>query len=89
MEIAAGIGHKYQLAAAIGSIGLHPDEATLLKGRNRVGHGALGDLKRLRQGQRCAAVAQPGRLKTGLLGMSFLEKLDETSFRKDRLLLRN
>ncbi|MEM6660905.1 MAG: TIGR02281 family clan AA aspartic protease [Pseudomonadota bacterium] len=36
-----------------------------------------------------AAVAQPGRLKMGLLGMSFLERLDETSFRKDRLILRN
>jgi aspartyl protease family protein len=36
-----------------------------------------------------AAVAHPGRLKTGLLGMSFLDKLDETSFRGNRLLLRN
>lgn len=36
-----------------------------------------------------AAVARPGMLKTGLLGMSFLEKIDETSFRKGRLLLRN
>lgn len=36
-----------------------------------------------------AAVAQPGRLKVGLLGMSFLERLDETSFRRNRLLLRN
>ena len=35
-----------------------------------------------------AAVAQPGRLKTGLLGLSFLDRLDETSFRKDRLILR-
>ena len=36
-----------------------------------------------------AAVAQPGMLKTGLLGMSFLERLDETSFSKGRLVLRN
>lgn len=36
-----------------------------------------------------AAVAHPGRLKVGLLGMSFLDKLDETSFRGDRLILRN
>ena len=36
-----------------------------------------------------AAVAHPGRLKVGLLGMSFLEKLSETSFRGDRLILRN
>jgi aspartyl protease family protein len=36
-----------------------------------------------------AAVAHPGRLKIGLLGMSFLDKLDETSFRGDKLLLRN
>ncbi len=35
-----------------------------------------------------AAVAQPGRLKTGLLGMSFLDRLDETTFRGDRLILR-
>lgn len=35
-----------------------------------------------------AAVAQPGRLKTGLLGMSFLDKLTETSFQGDKLILR-
>lgn len=36
-----------------------------------------------------AAVAHPGRLKVGLLGMSFLDKLDETSFKGDKLILRN
>lgn len=36
-----------------------------------------------------AAVAQPGRLKTGLLGMSFIEKLTEISFRGETLTLRN
>jgi len=35
-----------------------------------------------------AAIAQPGRLKAGLLGMSFLDKLGETSFRGDKLILR-
>jgi aspartyl protease family protein len=35
-----------------------------------------------------AAVAQPGRLKTGLLGMSFLDMLAEASFQGDRLILR-
>lgn len=35
-----------------------------------------------------AAVAHPGRLQTGLLGMSFLEKIDETVFQGDRLILR-
>jgi aspartyl protease family protein len=35
-----------------------------------------------------AAVAQPGRLKIGLLGMSFLDRLEETTFRGDRLILR-
>jgi len=35
-----------------------------------------------------AAIAQPGRLKTGLLGMSFLDLLAETSFQGDRLILR-
>lgn len=36
-----------------------------------------------------AAVARPGMLKVGLLGMSFLDKLEETSFRGDRLFMRN
>lgn len=36
-----------------------------------------------------AAVAHPGMLKIGLLGMSFLDKLDETSFRGDKLIMRN
>lgn len=36
-----------------------------------------------------AAVAQPGRLKTGLLGMSFIDKLSEISFRGETLTLRN
>jgi len=35
-----------------------------------------------------AAVAQPERLKTGLLGMSFLDTLAETSFQGSRLILR-
>ena len=35
-----------------------------------------------------AAVAQPGRLKSGLLGMSFLDKLEETTFKGDLLILR-
>lgn len=36
-----------------------------------------------------AAVARPGKLQTGLLGMSFIERLSETSFRGDTLILRN
>ncbi|MEM7213280.1 MAG: TIGR02281 family clan AA aspartic protease [Pseudomonadota bacterium] len=36
-----------------------------------------------------AAVAHPGKLKMGLLGMSFLDKLYETSFRGDKLILKN
>lgn len=35
-----------------------------------------------------AAVAQPGVLKSGLLGMSFLNRIDEVAFRNDRLILR-
>lgn len=35
-----------------------------------------------------AAVAHPGMLRIGLLGMSFLDKLEETSFRGDKLILR-
>ncbi|MEM7547095.1 MAG: TIGR02281 family clan AA aspartic protease [Pseudomonadota bacterium] len=36
-----------------------------------------------------AAVAEQGRLHTSLLGMSFLGRLQETSFRRERLFLRN
>lgn len=46
----------------------------------RVQHVALFDIP--------GAVAQPGRLKTGLLGMSFLEQLTETSFRGNHLILK-
>jgi aspartyl protease family protein len=35
-----------------------------------------------------AAVAHPGRLSSPLLGMSFIERLSETTFRGDRLILR-
>ena len=35
-----------------------------------------------------AAVAHPGRLQTGLLGMTFLDQLSETSFQGSRLFLR-
>ena len=36
-----------------------------------------------------AAVAQPGKIHSSLLGMSFIGRLQETSFRQDRLILRN
>lgn len=36
-----------------------------------------------------AAVAEAGRLHSSLLGMSFLGRLEETSFRRDTLVLRN
>lgn len=36
-----------------------------------------------------AAVAQTGAMDASLLGMSFLGRLEETSFRRDRLILRN
>lgn len=35
-----------------------------------------------------AAVSHPGKLRNGLLGMSFLERLSETSFVGDKLILR-
>lgn len=35
-----------------------------------------------------AAVSKPGTLTMGLLGMSFLDHLDETSFQRDKLFLR-
>jgi aspartyl protease family protein len=36
-----------------------------------------------------AAIARPGRLQYPLLGMSFLDRMSETSFRGDRLVLRH
>ena len=36
-----------------------------------------------------AAVARPGRLKTPLLGMTFIDRLDETTFSRGRLILKN
>lgn len=36
-----------------------------------------------------AAVAEPGKLQSSLLGMSFLGRLQETSFRRDKLILKN
>ena len=36
-----------------------------------------------------AAVAQPGKIHSSLLGMSFIGRLQETSFRQDRLILKN
>ncbi|MGB0507123.1 MAG: retropepsin-like aspartic protease family protein [Pikeienuella sp.] len=36
-----------------------------------------------------AAVAEPGKLHSSLLGMSFLGRIQETSFRRDTLILRN
>jgi aspartyl protease family protein len=36
-----------------------------------------------------AAVAPPGALKGGLLGMSFLNRLDEITIRGDRITLKN
>ena len=36
-----------------------------------------------------AAVAQPGRVANGLLGMSFLDRLTSVTFRGDRLILEN
>jgi len=50
-------------------------------GTLRVGSITIGDVD--------AAIAQPGRLQSPLLGMSFLERLTETTFRGDRLILRH
>ena len=36
-----------------------------------------------------AAVARPGAIHSSLLGMSFLGRLQETSFRRDKLILKN
>lgn len=35
------------------------------------------------------AVARPGQLHSSLLGMSFIERLDEVAIRRDRIVLRN
>ena len=51
----------------------------------RIGSITIGDIQ---VSDVTAAVAQPGALKMGLLGMSFLDQLNETVFQGDRLILR-
>lgn len=83
----------YEQAAAIG---INPDSlvysmpVTTANGRSSVAPVQLSSIKigPVAVFDVSAAVAQPGRLKTGLLGMSFLDKLEETSFQGDRLILR-
>jgi aspartyl protease family protein len=78
------------------SIGINPDTldyslpVTTANGRSSVAPIRLSSIKigPIAVFDIPAAVAQPGRLKTGLLGMSFLDKLAETSFQGDRLILR-
>ena len=83
----------YEQAA---EIGINPDTldysmpVTTANGRSSVAPIRLSSIKigQIAVFDIPAAVAQPGRLKTGLLGMSFLDKLEETTFRGDRLILR-
>jgi aspartyl protease family protein len=83
----------YEQAA---SIGINPDTldysmpVTTANGRSSVAPIRLSSIKigPIAVFDIPAAVAQPGRLKTGLLGMSFLDRLAETSFQGDRLILR-
>ena len=83
----------YEQAAAIG---INPDAldysmpVTTANGRSSVAPIQLSSIKigPIAVFDISAAVAQPGRLKTGLLGMSFLDELAETSFQGDRLILR-
>ncbi len=76
--------------------GLHPEELDFdqpvstangraFVARVTVDRIAIGDVAV--EGVR-AAVAEEGRLSSSLLGMSFLGRLEETSFRGDRLILR-
>lgn len=51
----------------------------------RIGSITIGDIEVTNVS---AAVAQPGALRIGLLGMSFLDQLSETVFQGDRLVLR-
>lgn len=57
------------------------DVAPVRLGTVRVGDVALAEVE--------AAVAQPGMLRTSLLGMSFLRRLAEATFRRDVVVLRN
>ncbi len=83
----------YEQAAAIG---INPDTldfsmpVTTANGRSSVAPIRLSSIKigPIAVFDIPAAVTRPGRLKTGLLGMSFLDKLAETSFQGDRLILR-
>lgn len=84
---------RYEDAAAIG---FEPEAleftlpVTTANGRSavapvRLNSVRVGDIEVL---DVSAAIAPPERLKTGLLGMTFLDRLAETSFRGERLILR-
>ena len=77
-------------------IGINPDTldfslpVTTANGRSSVAPIRLSSIKigPIAVFDVAAAVARPGQLKTGLLGMSFLDLLAETTFKGDRLILR-
>ena len=83
----------YEQAARIG---INPDTldfslpVTTANGRSSVAPIRLSSIKigPIAVFDVAAAVARPGQLKTGLLGMSFLDLLAETTFKGDRLILR-
>ena len=80
----------------VAEIGINPDSlnfsvpVTTANGRSSVAPIRLSSIKigPIAVFDVAAAVAQPGRLKIGLLGMSFLDRLAETTFRGDLLILR-
>lgn len=73
----AGLDYSLAVATANGASTVAPVRLSSIK----IGPIAAFDVQ--------AAVAQPGRLKIGLLGMSFIDKLSEISFRGETLTLRN
>jgi len=78
------------------SIGIDPDSlnfsmpVTTANGRSSVAPIRISSIKigQIAVFDVPAAVAKSGRLKTGLLGMSFLDRLSETSFQGEKLYLR-
>lgn len=78
------------------AVGIDPDEldfsvpVTTANGHSAVAPVQLSSIRigRIAAFNVPAAVAQPEMLKSGLLGMSFLNRIDEVTFRDDRLILR-
>jgi aspartyl protease family protein len=85
-----GVGLKLLIDTGASMVLIPYEEAAAIDGRSAVAPVQLSSVKigPIEVFDVSAAVAQPSRLKTGLLGMSFLDMLAEASFQGDRLILR-